>query len=92
MSFWEKTRKFLEPLSVSKTYLVLSVFKFCVGSIYALYAVFLLKTATQAIETNTIEYFTAQFWIFIAFVVGYFIFSLVARRWDWPILHHATQE
>ena len=36
--------------------------------------------------------FTSVLWFFIAFVIGYFLFSILARRWDWPIFQYIVQE
>jgi predicted ATPase len=77
MTFFEKTKRFLEPLTESPKYLILSGLKFMLWAAYSLSAVFLLKNSLHAIERGDFTAFTQNVWYFIGFVVFYFILNFL---------------
>lgn len=88
MTFFEKAKRFLDPLLQNKLFAILSAFKYGIWAIDVLVGVYIIRfalTATQNKDTILLEKYT---YFFIGFLCVYLIFSFFIRKTDWPYFYH----
>lgn len=92
MTFWQKAKRFFEPLLQSKQYLILSCLKFIFWAFYSIAIIILIKNTTNSIVNNDIGAFSNISWTFVAMIILYFVLNYIWRKWEWPILYYATEK
>ena len=88
MTFFDKTKRFFEPLTENKTLLILSIIKFSLWAIYALVSVYIIHYALSYTESQDAEKLTLLLQIFSLFFIAYLVISYIFRKVDWPYLYH----
>ena len=88
MSFFDKAKRFFEPLKYNKWFTFLSCLKYGMYGIYGIVIVLIIRGSLRAIEHKNIEEYTLNVDIFIWIMFGYFIISWFLRTADWPHLYH----
>lgn len=88
MSFFDKAKRFFEPLKYNKWFTFLSCLKYGMYGIYAIVTVLIIRSSLRAIEMNSIEQYTLNVDMYIWIMIGYFIVTWFLRTADWPHLYH----
>ncbi len=88
MTFWDKAKRFFEPLLHYKLLLILSIIKFSLWAIYTLVSVYIIRYALLATEAHNSNNLTILLQVFVAFILVYLSISYIFRRVDWPYLYH----
>ncbi|MBP6981487.1 ABC transporter ATP-binding protein [Candidatus Gracilibacteria bacterium] len=92
MTFFEKTKRFLEPLLANKLFTYLAIVKFSMWAIYALVSVYIIKYALIAIQKSDRAMLDSIIFFFIGFFFFYLVFSYLLRKTDWPYLYHNIEK
>ena len=88
MTFWQKAKRFFEPLKENKILLTLSIFKFSLWALYALASVYIIRYAVIYTESQDSGKLLFLLKIFSLFFIVYLAISYVFRKVDWPYLYH----
>lgn len=92
MTFFQKAKRFLEPLLQDKKYLILSCIKFILWAFYSILIIILIKDTTNAIVKQDKEFFERIAQIFTLCIMLYFVINYIGRKWEWPILYYKTEK
>lgn len=92
MTFWQKAKRFLEPLTENKLLTFLSCIKFSTWGIYAIASVLIIRATLSAIESDDIESFESAISIFGIFFALFLFITWMFRRTDWPYLYHNIEK
>ncbi len=91
MTFFQKAKRFFEPLADNKWFTFLSCLKFSTYWFYAIVSVLVIRSSLSAIESHNITQYSRDINIFIWLVMFYFIAGWLLRTSDWPKLFHSIE-
>lgn len=92
MTFFEKTKRFLEPLRVNKLFTFLAIVKFSMWAVYAIVSVYIIKYALIAVQKSDRMMLDSIIFFFLGFFLFYLVFSYLLRKTDWPYLYHDIEK
>lgn len=91
MTFFEKIKRFFEPLEWQSILVFFSITKYSLWALYALYSVHIVRESVKLFDAKNFEGLHNLIVEFIFFTCIYFLFSFFFRKVDWPILWHEIQ-
>lgn len=92
MTFWQKAKRFFEPLGENKLLTFFSCIKFSMWGVYAIASVIIIRESLHAIEANSIDSFRQSVNLFCIFFVLFLGTTWLFRRTDWPYLYHRVEK
>lgn len=88
MTFFEKAKRFFIPLQSNITAVILSIAKFTIWALYALFSVYIIRESTRLFGLHDVPWMENILYQFIAFSLVFFVVTWFLRAADWPILYH----
>ena len=91
MTFLQKAKRFFAPLEWEYLLVTLSILKFSLWAIYALFSVYIMKESVHLYSISDTEGIKKLIWWYMGFSIMYIMTAYILRRSDWPKLWHQIQ-